>query len=275
MKIDLHCHTTASDGKLSVPELLARAQQNDVQLLAITDHDTLVGSNEARPLAGELGIELLAGIELSSVWGGMNIHVVGLGVDSDSPALQQALVRQGAAREARAQKIGERLAKRRCDDAYKGAKAIAGNAQIGRPHFAQYMVDTEFVASTEEAFKKYLGAGKPGDVKCCWPELREVVNWIIAAGGVAVLAHPAHYKMSNTKLRALIVEFKAAGGTALEVVSGMQNKDKTDYHARLCADFGLYASCGSDFHGPASDWSDIGKMSPLPKSCRPVTELLL
>ena len=109
MKIDLHCHTTASDGKLSVPELLARAQQNNVQLLAITDHDTLAGSNEARPLAGALGIELLSGIELSSVWGGMNIHVVGLGVDRDSPALQQALVQQGAARETRAQKIGERL----------------------------------------------------------------------------------------------------------------------------------------------------------------------
>ncbi len=274
MKMDLHCHTTASDGLLSVPDLLARAQQNDVQLLAITDHDTLEGSIEAQPLASAAGIELVSGLELSAVWRGTTIHVVGLGIDTTSTVLRQALARQGAAREVRARTIGERLAKRRCEGAYEGARAIAGNAQIGRPHFARYMVDTGFSASKADAFRKYLGAGKPGDVKCCWPQLQQVVNWITAAAGVAVLAHPDKYKMSNARLRALLTEFKSAGGLALEVVSGMQNPDKTRHLAALCKGFDFHASCGSDFHGPPSAWSDLGRMSALPGSCAPVTELL-
>lgn len=273
MPVDLHCHTTASDGALSPSELLQLAIANHIELLAITDHDSLAGYHQAKAELDQHELHLLSGIELSSQWANMSVHVVGLNFDSTHPVMQQAVVEQGERRKQRAMMIAERLAKKGFLGAYDAAVALAGTGQVGRPHFAQFLVDKGYVSSIQQAFKRYLGAGKIGDVKAIWPTMAEVVEWIVAAGGVAVLAHPLHYNITATKRRALTADFKAAGGQAMEVVSGLQTPEKTAYLADLADAFELYASCGSDFHSHVGGWGDLGKMSPLPERCRPVWAL--
>lgn len=272
MLADLHCHTTASDGSLSAVELVQRAQQQGVELLAITDHDTMEGYFAARQYTGAAP-ELVPGIELSSVWGKFSIHIVGLNVNPDSEVLQQGIARQGKARQQRAQVIASQLEKHGFEGAYQGASALAGSGQVGRPHFAQFLVDQGHVRSTAEVFKKYLGAGKPGDVKALWPSMEEVIGWIVDSGGVPVLAHPLHYKMTATRLRALIADFKAQGGLALEVISGRQTADRTQYLQDLCQRFQLASSCGSDFHRPGQAWCELGAGCSLPERSRPVWAL--
>lgn len=273
MKVDLHCHSLASDGALQPRDVLLRAHENGVEMLALTDHDTLAGLVEAGQAADELGVEFVSGIEISSQWSGVGIHVVGLAIDTQNGVLMTALDAQAMKREQRAEEIGRRLAKKGLVGCHEGAKRIAGNSQIGRPHFARFMVEQGYVEDHSSAFDKYLGAGKVGDVKSQWPELDEVVSWIHAAGGYAVLAHPDKYKLTRMKLKRLLSYFKEVGGDAIEVVSGSQNKDVTDYFARLCREFGFYASCGSDFHNPNTQWCDLGKVDPLPKSCNPIWSL--
>lgn len=273
MKIDLHCHSLASDGALTPQQVLERAHANNVTMLALTDHDTVAGLAEADAVATDLGMEFVAGIELSSQWSGLGIHVVGLNIDPHNPVLTAALTGQSQNRDDRAQQIGQKLAKLGFDDCYEGARQIAGESELGRPHFARYMVEQGFVEDHSAAFNKYLGAGKVGDVKSQWQEIDEVVSWIHAAGGHAVLAHPNKYKLTRSKLRRLLSYFKEVGGDAMEVVSGSQNKDVTDHFARLSEEFSLYASCGSDFHNPNTQWCDLGRVAPLPKMCKPVWNL--
>jgi 3',5'-nucleoside bisphosphate phosphatase len=275
MKVDLHCHSLASDGALSPQHVLERAHANGVNMLALTDHDTVAGLAEACETATKLGLEFVAGIELSTQWSGVGIHVVGLNIDPHNADLKSALAGQSLKRVERAQLIGKKLAKLGFENCYEGAKEIAGDSELGRPHFARYMIAQGYVEDHSTAFNKYLGAGKVGDVKSQWPELNEVVDWIHAAGGFAVLAHPDKYKLTRSKLRRLLTFFKEVGGDAMEVVSGSQNKDVTDYFARLCDEFDFYASCGSDFHNPNTQWCDLGRIAPLPKACRPVWDLWL
>ena len=270
---DLHCHSTASDGRLTPTELLRRAFEQGVDVLSLTDHDTVQGLSEASVAAKECGLTLIPGIEFSSQWGRRGIHVVGLNIDLNSKVLASAVTTQLAVREARGQLIAERLAKAGVQGALAGAQNIANGAVLGRPHFAQYLVDQGRVKSINEAFKKYLGAGKPGDVKSLWPEMEQVVSWILAAGGIAVLAHPSKYKMTRTKLSALVSDFALSGGQALEVSSGLMPPGTTATLARIAADHQLHASCGSDFHFPGHKWQELGQFSPLPESCAPVWDL--
>ncbi len=266
LRVDLHSHSTASDGSLAPQELLERAAGQGVSLFSITDHDT-VGAYEQ--LSVPQGMQLLPGVELSCVWSGVTVHVVGLDVALDSSPLGAALMQQDDARRQRAQVIGERLAKRGFDGAYKGALALAGNRAVGRPDFAQFLVSAGHVQSVNEAFDRYLGAGKIGDVKAMWPALATVVQWIREAGGVAVLAHPLHYKLTATKLRALIADFAAADGEAMEVSNGRPSNDELSYARRLCQQFGLEASVGSDFHRP-TPWNELGCDVKLAGECPPV-----
>lgn len=240
-----------------------------VDYLAITDHDTMDGYLEARQLPG-LTLSLVAGVELSCTWGKSLIHVVGLNVDADSPLLQSLLANQQSARLQRAVVIGERLAKLGFEGGYEYVADLAGDGQIGRPHFAQFLLEKGYVSSIDQAFKRYLGAGKVGDVKLTWPHISEVVQWINDSGGSAVLAHPLQYKLTATKLRALLADFAAAGGTALEVINGKQPGDKTRYLSQLCEQFQLQASLGSDFHTVGPGWSELGQMGKLPSDCQPV-----
>jgi len=242
---------------------------NKVDVLALTDHDTVVGIAEAEAAAGN-DLHIISGIEFSSVWKGRNIHVLGLNIDIESPALQSALEIQAKARFDRAKTISEKLAKVGVPGAWEGVQHYATGDNIGRPHFAQYLVDSGYVSNFAQAFKRYLGAGKIGDVKQQWPELETVIAWINAAGGTAVLAHPDKYDLTRTKLYTLLQDFVDAGGTGIEVISGNQQPAVTSKLIRAALDFSLLVSCGSDFHSSENGWQTPGKMSELPKGYKTV-----
>jgi 3',5'-nucleoside bisphosphate phosphatase len=213
--------------------------------------------------------QLLPAIEYSCVWENLSVHVVGLNIDIGHAASEQAELFLRDARQRRAELIGARLDKLGMPGSCAGALALAGNSQVGRPHFARYLVQAGHVSSEEAAFERYLGAGKIGDVKMLWPQLAEAVGWITAAGGIAVLAHPIKYRQTATRLRRLVQAFQAAGGTALEVVVGRQNTDDGRFLAQLCRDYALQASVGSDFHKPGP-WCELGEIAALPAGCEPV-----
>ncbi len=274
MIFDLHSHTYFSDGALSPEALVERAKARGVSVLAITDHDTIAGVGLAHKAAVKAGIELIAGIEFSSQWGKGGVHIVGLGVDPDSPGLQAAIKFQELAREARSQAIGERLSRAGFPGALAGAQALAGEGTLGRPHFAQYLVSIGAVKNINAAFKKYLGTGKPADVKYQWPLMDEVIGWIHSAGGVAVLAHPAKYELTRMKMCALVDSFAAAGGDAVEVISGLQPMSLTQDLINIVNARSLYASCGSDFHVPDQTWQELGSFGVLPDNVKPVWNLL-
>ena len=250
MIIDFHTHSHASDGALSPVELVDQAIEAGISQFAITDHDTVAGYRQALAERPDLpaGFQLLSGVELSSVWSNMTIHVVGLEVDVDHPILLAAMERLAIARRDRAEIIAEKLAKIGMPGALEGALSNAGASQLGRPHFAAWMIAAGHVVDANQAFNKYLGAGKLGDVKTCWPELEEAVDWINAAGGTAIVAHPLKYKMTRMKLRRLLTAFVTAGGSGVEVYSGRQTPDQTTDLCKLAGEFGLLASAGSDFH---------------------------
>jgi 3',5'-nucleoside bisphosphate phosphatase len=258
--IDFHTHTTASDGALSPAVLVQRARAKGIRLLAITDHDTVAGYQLAAadytPTADEM--RLLSGVEFSCVWSGVTVHVVGLGMDCQHPDFAAGLARLAVAREERAQVIAERLAKLGFAGSLEGALAEAGESQLGRPHFAAWMVAQGHVKSMSAAFDRYLGQGKPGDVKAFWPELVEVVAWIVAAGGVAILAHPLKYQLTRSKLRRLVADFKAADGAGLEILNGRQTQEQSRQLRLLAVEFGLEVSGGSDFHHDTAWGAELG-----------------
>lgn len=274
MLIDFHTHTTASDGALDPCALLARAQALSITALAITDHDTIAGFEAVRQ-SPPTDLRLIAGIEISCVWGGVTIHVVGLGFDPDASAIQALLARLDDARRQRAVKIAERLASRNMPGGLDGARAIAGAAQIGRPHFAQWMVQAGHVVDTGTAFSRYLGQGKVGDIKAFWPALREAVEGITDSGGVAVLAHPLKYRMTRMKLQALCRDFASAGGLGLEILNGRQTSDETARLKRLAQEFQFAVSVGSDFHRDWQYGADLGVDSRVVGTMPTVWESLL
>ncbi len=260
MLIDFHTHTTASDGALSPREMIDRAVARGVDQFAITDHDTMAGYHDARRYYTSVAAQMLLvpGVEFSCRWSGVTIHIVGLGMDPAHPAMQAGLAQVAQARADRGQKIAERLEKLGFGGALDGALEKAGESQLGRPHFAEWLIEHGHVESANEAFDKYLGQGKTGDVKAFWPELAEVTGWIVQAGGVAVIAHPLKYRFTGMKLRRMLVDFKAAGGTAIEVTSGRQTPDQTAQLSKLALDYDLLVSGGSDFHRDGPYHPDVG-----------------
>lgn len=268
MIFDLHSHTSFSDGVLAPRELVLRAIDKGVGALAITDHDT-VDAYRDLPVVGT-EIRIIAGIEFSTQWENSGIHVLGLNIDPGSEAIVAGTRFQTDARMRRALRIGENLEKKGLAGAYEGAAGLSTGGYIGRPHFAHYLVNSGQVDSVEAAFKKYLGAGKAGDVRQHWAELPQIIQWIRDGGGIAVLAHPLKYKMTRTRLRRLLDRFIAEGGQGMEVVSGKQLPYQTADMAKLCEEKKLLASCGSDFHRPDKIWAELGKFAPLPGNVTPV-----
>jgi predicted metal-dependent phosphoesterase TrpH len=271
MLYDLHTHTTASDGSLSPAELIARARDKNIACLSITDHDSVAAFHAfENSICGDMRI--IPGIEFSTTWEGRGIHILGLNIDPLNTDLLCGVKQQQDARVDRASKIASRLRGTGIANLLEKALHAANGASIGRPHFAQLLVDEGVVKTLQQAYRKYLGNGKPGDVRQFWANLAAVITWIRAAGGTAVLAHPGHYALTNTRLRRLASEFAGLGGQAIEVCNGHQETTLTQKLAALGDEFGLLASCGSDFHGAGNGWSDVGTYSPLPGGCRPVWE---
>jgi predicted metal-dependent phosphoesterase TrpH len=273
---DLHCHSTVSDGTLEPEALAARAAANGVELWALTDHDEVAGQARARAAANALGVAYLTGTEISVSFAGETVHIVGLGIDADSPELRDGLARTRGGREARARDMAASLTQVGIKGAYEGALQYVGNPDlISRTHFARWLVEAGHCSDTNEVFRRYLTDGKPGFVPHRWAGLGEAVGWINRAGGVAVIAHPARYsRFSPTVEYALFSEFKAHGGRGVEVVTGSHTAAEYLKYADIALEFELLASRGSDFHAPGESRTDLGTLPPLPGKLSSVWEAL-
>lgn len=264
IKYDLHTHSTASDGTLTPTELVQRAKEKRVDVLALTDHDTIAGIEEAITAASLHRIALIPGVEISSQWQNTGIHVIGLDINIQSNELLTQLQQLQTLRVTRAKEIGRRLAKAGIPDAYQGALQYTREENLTRTHFARFLVAQGKADSISRVFKHYLVPGKPGYVKTEWPELGEVVQWIKDASGIAIIAHPARYKLTASKMRRLLQDFKNYGGTGIEVAHGNCNPDDTAKNIKFAETFELRASIGSDFHDPDTPWNELGRLPRLP-----------
>jgi hypothetical protein len=268
---DLHCHSTASDGLLAPAELVRRAAENGVEILALTDHDELCGLAEARAQAVALGLRFIDGVEVSVTWGGITIHVVGLNIDPGNQQLQQGLhaIRRGRAE--RAKKMSEDLARVGIPGSLEGAYAYVENPNlIGRTHFARFLAEKRYASDVKSAFQHYLVSGKPGYVPHQWATLEQALAYIKAGNGIPVVAHPGRYKLTRTEMRKFLGEFKERGGAGIEVITSSHTQEQFLEYANLAREFGFLASRGSDFHGPGESRVDLGKMPELAADLKPV-----
>ena len=268
--VDLHAHSTCSDGVLAPAALVAWLADSGTRLFALTDHDTVAGQEEAAGAARARGLVQVTGIELSAAWRGRSVHVVGLGIDPAASALGRATAALASLRHERARAIAERLER----VGQPGLAALARLARDGtiptRTHFARELVAHGAAADVQAAFSRWLGRGRPAYVSVVWPELADSVATIAAAGGVAVLAHPLRYTLSAGQRRQLAQEFRAAGGIALEVVTGGAAPAQVEAALGLALRTGLEGSVGSDCHDPALPWHRSDRLAKLPQAVAPV-----
>ena len=275
MNADLHCHSVISDGTLQPEALAERAKANGVELWALTDHDELAGQMRARDAAAAIGLPWLSGCEISVTFADITVHIVGLGFDIDNAALRDGLAATRGGRHERAMEMSDGLAKAGIRDAYQGALKYVGNpVLISRTHFARFLVESKVCPDTQSVFRKYLVEGKPGYVPHRWAALRDAVHWIVDAGGLAVIAHPARYRFTANEEYALFTEFIAHGGRGVEVVTGSHSPAEAVRYAETALEFDLLASRGSDFHSPEESHVDLGKLPALPAKLKPVWDAL-
>ena len=233
-------------------------------MLALTDHDTVAGVAEARQQAESLGMRLINGVEISTLWENRSIHIVGLGFDISHEKMTALLADQAKLREIRAQEIGAKLEKIGVENAYAEAKKLAGNGEVTRAHYARHLVQIGKVSNDGQAFKRYLGQGKSAYVKPQWVDIPTTIDIIHQAGGVAVFAHPLRYTMTMKWVRKLTESFKAWGGDAIEISGCGQSRDQYQLLVKLAEEHQLAGSMGSDFHFPCA-WVELGKLVPLPE----------
>lgn len=274
MNVDLHSHSSFSDGLLSPAELIERAVQRGVDMLALTDHDGVSGLPAARAAAQHRGVRLIDGVEISAQWEDMALHIVGLGINDMYLPLVEGLSGIRTGREQRAQRMADSLAAAGIEGSLEGARRHARNPElVSRAHFARYLVESGHARDTNAVFRNYLTPGKPGYVPHRWAGLSEAVGWINGSGGLAVLAHPGRYPLNQQQCERLLEEFVGLGGIALEVVTGAHAPGEYATWARYARRFGLRASAGSDFHGPGEGYRDLGNVPVLPAGCDPVWSL--
>ena len=271
LNADLHCHSTDSDGTLSPAEVVRRAHANGVDLLALTDHDELLGIADAAAEAADIGLRFVPGVEISVSWLDQTLHIVGLGVDPANQALISGLAQVRGGRDGRAMRIGDELARIGIHGAFEGALRYVGNpALVTRAHFARYLVEIGVAKNVHDVFLHYLARGKPGYVEHVWATLEDAVGWIKGAGGLAVIAHPGRYRLSCAEMNMLFEQFRDLGGEAVEVSCGAHDGGQLLAFARMARKYGLLASRASDFHGPEDSPIDLGRASPLPPDLTPV-----
>ncbi|HXF79273.1 MAG TPA: PHP domain-containing protein [Usitatibacter sp.] len=267
----MHNHSTASDGLLSPTQLIELAARTGADAIALTDHDTTDGLEEALAAAKRLGLTFVPGVEISVSWGDTTLHVVGLAVDPSAPALVAGLASIREGRLARGRRIAEALAKVGIEESFEGAYALAENkTMLGRTHFARHLVETGRVKNLQAAFDKYLAKGKPAYVAHRWAELAPAVQWIRTAGGIAVLAHPGRYDLKPMFRDEMLKDFRSAGGEAIEVVTGSHRPEQYAHWQRMALEHGFLASRGADYHGPGESPIEPGRLPPLDGSLTPV-----
>ena len=269
-KIDLHCHSTVSDGLLSPADLVAHAANSGIKVLALTDHDDVSGLTAARLEAAQHDIHFVNGVEISVTWKKRTLHIVGLKFDADNAALKIALNNVRHTRDVRAQDMAAGLAKAGIASAYEGAKAIAKQSILTRSHFAQFLAQAGHAKDVKSVFKKYLVKGKPGFVDSNWMDLESAIGLIIGAGGQAVIAHPGRYDLGTVNMHLLMHEFRMLGGSAIEVVTGSHQPPQYQQFAKIAHKFSLKASLGSDYHGAGLSFMGMGQVPELPAGCVPV-----
>lgn len=264
-RYDLHCHTSASDGELSPADVIVRAIEMGVNVLSITDHDTCEGVIQAREYLAQTQqpITLINGVEISTLWDNIEIHIVGLNFSPSAASMVQLLEQQSELRLERGIEIGRRLQKAGIPDAWENASQISGGGQVTRAHFAQYLLKIGKEKSINNVFKRYLAKGKIGYVPAKWCTIDEAIDAIHRAGGIAVLAHPSKYQLSNKWLKRLVAHFKDCHGDAMEVSHCQQPPNEKQYLAELAQLSNLKTSVGSDFHRPCS-WIELGRNLWLP-----------
>jgi len=267
----LHNHSTCSDGLLSPTQLMELAARTGADAIALTDHDTTDGLQEAENAAQRAGIALIPGVEISVSWGDTTLHVVGLQVDPQAPTLRDGLRTISDGRIGRGERIAAALETLGFPGTFEGAYALAENkTMLSRVHFARHLVETGRVKDTQAAFDKYLAKGKPAYVPHRWAGLGEAVEWIRASGGVAVLAHPGRYNLKPMFRDEMLKDFRAAGGEAIEVVTGSHRPEMYAVWQRLALEYGFLASRGADYHGPGESPIEPGRLPALHESLTPV-----
>lgn len=257
-RIDLHLHTTHSDGSFSTREVMTFAKQAGVTALAITDHDIVEGIAEATAIGAELGIEVVPGVEISSRLGESELHILGYFLNWTDPLLAQRLSSLRDSRHTRNPKIVQRLNELGIPITYEEVRALAGTESVGRPHIARLLMEKKFVTSAKEAFDRYLANGRPAFVDRELPEPAQAVQWIREAGGVPVLAHPTWVRTSADGLRTLIRELKATGLGGIEVHYSTHTPSQTTEYLNLAKQCDLVVTGGSDFHGVTKPDIEVG-----------------
>ena len=271
---DLHSHTTASDGCLTPEALVHRAVEMRVGTLAITDHDTTAAIAPAREEISRSGLalNLIPGVEISTVWENHEIHIVGLNIDITHPLMCEVLAQQTERRNQRAQLIAERLEKAQIPGALEGAQRLAQGGAVTRGHFARFLVECGKASSMADVFKKYLARGKTGYVPPQWCTIEQAIDVIHHSGGKAVLAHPGRYNLSAKWLKRLVAHFAEHHGDAMEVAQCQQSPNERTQLATLARQHHLWASQGSDFHQPCP-WIELGRKFWLPAGVEGVWQL--
>ena len=269
---DLHSHSRFSDGTLSASDLIALAASRGVDLMALTDHDEVSGIAQAREEAAKHDMQFVAGVEISSHWCGLSIHIVGLRIDEHAPALVATLAGVREKRIVRAQAMGEAFAKVGIAGVFEGAVAYAPNPElVSRTHFARHLVDSGVCGTMGEVFGRFMKPGKPGYVADDWLPMSDSIQAIHDAGGRAVLAHPGRYDTTWTGgPNGLLGAFADAGGDGVEVVCAAHHPHEWAEYGALARKFSLLASIGSDFHSPHESRVKFGDLPLLSRSLKPV-----
>jgi hypothetical protein len=264
MKVDLHNHSYYSDGVFSPTEVVRLADEADCNLFALTDHDTTDGLAEAQQMADELSVNLVSGVEISALWRNMTIHIVGLGIDINNDILQKGLNYNQRLREERAEKIALGLRRAGITDALEKTQELSKTDMITRTHFAQMLIREGYCKDMKSVFRRFLTGKKPGASRVEWRSFDEVVGWIHAAGGLAVIAHPFRYRMTQTKIKNMFLNFKEVLGDGVEVVTATSTAEEITLSNRWAKEYKLLSSCGSDYHGWPNQRIQIGSLRDLP-----------
>ena len=266
MKVDLHSHSYYSDGVYSPSEVLEYANQAKCGLFSLTDHDTTDGISEALERAEKLFINFIPGVEISAIWRNMTIHILGLDINVNNELLQKGLRRNQELRKERAAKIAQGLRRAGIKDAFDKTKILSKTDMITRTHFAQMLIQEDYCKDMKSVFRRFLTGNKPGAVRVEWSSFEEVISWIHAAGGLAVIAHPFRYRMTQTKIKRMFREFKESLGDGVEAITTMSSEQEINLCSNWAKEINLLISSGSDYHGWPNQRINVGSLKEIPNS---------